>query len=421
MIILARLNRTAEKLGLLAAALLVSGFLLNCTRTNFVIRQLADVRYTFEAKVLAAGVAKFPTSARLNLVYAQSLITEKGDLAAALPYAEKAVSLTPHETLAWQLLGQAQEGVGQAALAEQSLRRAVERAPYNSDANWALANLLVRQEKTEEAIPFFQQAGTMNASLYPPAFDLLWQLEGNQMATLTRLAGDQFEARLALMQFFAEQELFEEAVSIFHGLDRVKAAKDPTIPQFINTLLQRKQVGLAYQAWLELADKSKLPAGEIVWNGNFEAPLMRPLSQFDWFIGESKFARITIESGRGFNNSRALKVIFTGKDTTTLSNEAFQLVVLQPHTRYRLTCLVKTANLVSPAGPKLAIKLGSNVLASSAPIETGTHDWQTISVDFTTPAETYDASVAVIRLPQYAYDEPTSGTVWFDEISLRAL
>lgn len=406
---------------MLVSLLLACGLLLFLVRTHFLIRQFADVRYDFQSTALVAAVNMIPNSGRLNLELAQTLLRENGDFESALEPAERAVKLLPFETLGWQVLGQAQEGVGQIEAAEVSLRQAVALAPHNSDANWALANLLIRKGNLDQSLPFFREAGEMNASLYPAAFDVLWLLSGKQAQSLRAVAGEKYQAQMALMQFFSEQDLFQEAVQLFQGVDHRKASQDPMSVQFINTLIQRKQLALAHTTWLELVGKEKLPSSEAIWNGDFELDLIQPLSQFDWILSESKYARCAIERNRGRNSSKALKLGFLGKDTTSLTSEIFQLVVLKPGFKYRLKAFAKTANLVTPEGPRLVIRAEGTVLAASSPVESGTSDWQQLVIEFIAPAKVVPMSVGVIRTPKYAYDEPTSGTIWFDDFSLQEM
>ncbi len=421
MILIQKLDRPAAKLAVLLPVVLLGGFMLSVIRAHFVVRQLSDVRFTFEPGVFAAALSTWPQSAWLNLGMAKALIREKGDFAAALPYAELAVKLMPHNDAAWQVLGQAQDGNGEAAAAEKSLQRAVELAPRNSDANWALANLLLRLNRVEESVQPFGRAGEMNASLYPLAFDLLWQVGGKRLDLLRAIAGTKFEAQTALLQFFAEQNLFDEAASLFKTLDRRKAKLDPQCAQFINTLIGRKQFALARSAWLDLAGGADRSDGNLLWNGGFELPpVLPPLNQFDWFLGESKFARFGFEAERGRAGSVALKVIFQGRDTTSLNGETFQLVAVTPGVQYRLECFAKAENLVTPEGPRLAIRNAGAVLATSAPVEPGSQDWQHLQLVFTVPLENAGINITLVRIPKYAYDEPTSGVIWFDDFVLRA-
>ncbi len=404
----------------LVPSLVAGFFLLNLVRQHFIIRAFSDTRYTITSSALAAAVEMLPDSPRLNGRLAEAVINEKSDFASALGYAEHAVTLSPSNATHWLLLAQTQEGVGQLGAAERSMRRAVALAPKSTEISWALANLLVRLGKVEEATEPFQLAGQLNPTLYPAAFELLWRVNGQQREQLSVIASTTTEGQLALMQFFAEQELFEDAAQTFKRLDRQKALASPSSISFINTLINGGQSELAREVWLSLVAEEPARTDEAIWNGGFERELIHLMSNFDWVLGESKYVRTSLEAGRGRNGSRALKLGFTGFDTTSLSGEVTQRVVLKPGVAYRLEAYAKPSKLVTPEGPRLAIRQNGVILATSQPVEASNSDWQKLAVEFTAPADPNGLSIALVRIPKYVYDEPTSGVIWFDDFSLRA-
>ena len=62
---------------------------------------------------------------------------------------------------------------------------------------------------------------------------------------------------------------------------------------------------------------------------------------------------------------------------------------------------------------------GTQQIAFSAPIAAGTNDWTLLSVDFTVPT-TFPptALVTVKRIPQFSYDKPARGAIWFDDFTV---
>jgi hypothetical protein len=54
---------------------------------------------------------------------------------------------------------------------------------------------------------------------------------------------------------------------------------------------------------------------------------------------------------------------------------------------------------------------------------TGSTSWQRVALEFTAPAEGQPGVSAVYvmiqRIPRYAYDDPTRGTVWLDDFVMR--
>jgi hypothetical protein len=112
-------------------------------------------------------------------------------------------------------------------------------------------------------------------------------------------------------------------------------------------------------------------------------------------------------------------------DTTRLDNEIKQLIPVRPGARYSLECYAKTSGLETPEGPRVVVSgPGSpDWIAASQPVAQGTNDWQRLSVDFVGPQVGNGANSAVYvsikRKPKFSYDEPTRGSVWFDDFLLK--
>ena len=86
-----------------------------------------------------------------------------------------------------------------------------------------------------------------------------------------------------------------------------------------------------------------------------------------------------------------------------------------------MQCLVKARAFVTPEGPQVVVTEGAGPWAvASAAVAPGTYDWQPLSFEFTTPPRAGDLVlyVTVKRKPRFSYDDPTRGTVWFDNFAL---
>ena len=78
----------------------------------------------------------------------------------------------------------------------------------------------------------------------------------------------------------------------------------------------------------------------------------------------------------------------------------------------------------SPEGPRVVVTdASSNWIAASEPVSPGSSDWKTLAVDFVAPQNAGGGSSAILlsikRKPRFSYDEPTNGTVWFDDFSIK--
>ena len=427
----------------IAAIVVVSVVGLGLSRmvvSDFIIRGVADQRWSLPHEWLLAAVERFPDSARINFQLADAEINPGVVNAQFDPQAEqhamRAVKLSPWNYQARRLLATAQELNGKPDEAENSLREAVKLAPNHAELNWAFANLLARRGKLGESLQPFRIASRSKAGLLLSAVETIWRFSSGDLENLKAFAGNDTESLMAVVKFLIEQNLMAEAVSIFNSIDKGTKARSPQSREMIATLMRAGQFALARATWLELMAASNAAAsnaaasnaaasgatggldGSMVWNGGFEADAVEGLNHFDWAIRENKYARIVIDRNFGRTGARSLKVVFSGIDTTTLRDQVQQAIILKPGAKYRLECYAKAKDLVTPEGPRIAMIGQGGVIASSEPVKADPSDWQRLIVDFTAPENSPSATLAIVRTPRFSYDDPTRGIIWFDDFVL---
>jgi Tfp pilus assembly protein PilF len=416
----------------LAIGVAICFLLFRVAYSNFIVRVITDPRLEFTREALSVVATSEPNSPRILFRLAQAetageVITNFQGVESAIGHARRASELTFWDYRYKQLLAHLQELNGDPDSAEQSLRVAVKLAPNNSEVNWLYANLLIRLGRLDESLAPLKSASMMNERYYPQAYDLLWQASGQNLELLKTMAGDDATARLALVQFMLDQSLTSEALALFRGIDRQIKIDSGKGASFIRSLIASGRIESARSLWLELlgsnaqAQSSTDSPANQVWNSGFEADSIRNFDHFDWTITPSEYARIGIDSRANHSGSRSLKISFAGRDTTTLRGEAKQLVFLRPGVRYRIECFVKTSDLFTPEGPKIAIIGPSGVLAASDPIPEGTNDWKLVSFEYIAPNETSPKYLTIVRIPKFSYDDQTRGVVWFDDFSIIEL
>ncbi|MGE0132051.1 MAG: tetratricopeptide repeat protein [Blastocatellales bacterium] len=403
--------------------------------SNFIIRGVADRRVVLPYEWLAAAEERFPNSARVNFRLAETEIAAasgKGQFdAQAETHAARAVNLSPWDYQARRLLATTQEVNGKLQDAENSLRAAVRLAPNHAELNWSFANLLLRRGKLDESLEPFRVAAKSDAGLLPQAVETIWRSSGGNLDTLKTFAGTDAESLLAIVKFLTEQNLVAEAVPIFNSIDKQAKVNSSQSPELIAALMRAGQLGLAKTAWVDLmtalqpeAQMTAIMGANgfgLIWNGGFEMDAVRNLGHFDWAIRPNQYARIVIDENFARSGGRSLKVVFSGLDTTTLSNQVQQAIVLKPGASYRLECYAKVEGLVTPAppgGPRIAVIGQGAVIATSDPVMSDSSGWQRLVVSFVAPANSQTALVSIVRTPKFSYDDPTRGIIWFDDFTL---
>jgi len=411
----------------LAAILAVTGIGLSLgwvIVSNFIVRGVADQRSSFQREWLVSAVERLPNSARVNFKLAKAEIADiahNGRFdAQAESHAEQAVNLSPWDYQARSLLATAQELNGKQEAAEGSIRAAVKLAPNHGELNWAFANLLLRRGNLSESFGPFRIAVRSRADLLAPAIETIWRSSDGGLDALKSFAGNDAEAMLAVARFLTEQNLVAEAGAVFNSIDKQAKARSPQSPELIGALMRAGHFDLARAAWIELMTAIRpgaQAAGSLIWDGGFEVDAPEGLNQFNWAIRLNKFAWIAIDRSVARNGGRSLKVVFAGLDTTTLSDQVQQTMVLKPGGGYHLECYAKSIDMITPEGPRIAVIGQGGLIGESSPVSADSSEWQRLTISFVAPANGV-ATLAIVRTPKFSYDDPTRGTIWFDDFTL---
>jgi Tfp pilus assembly protein PilF len=415
------LKTWAAKAAAAAVTLAVSGLLVAAALWYVVIATLSDDRIAVPREVLAAAADYFPSSPRLHArVAAVEFYGGERDLAKAEHHAREAVRLLPNEYTFRLLLAAILEAKGDRDAAEQSYREAHRLAPNYAEVNWRLANVLARQGKAKESLDHFRTAAASNVGYLPSAYDLLWNLSPGSVADLHHITGPSAQAQLALAQFLLGKGRADEAMAVYSRLDREARRGEEESARFLNQMVEADRLEDARKLWLRLVT-DKPEEAPVIWNGSLENDITPALAQFDWQLASSDYARVGVDPSVGRTGSRSLGVVFTGRDTTKLTDQVKQLVLVKPGAKYRLELHYKTRELLTPMGPRVVVldRSFQNVLAASDNLPEGSRDWQPVSLEFTAPPSAKAVYVAFQRIPKYDYDNPTRGVVWLDDFTLK--
>lgn len=399
---------------------------ISLSAARFVISVITDPEARVETAIIEGAANYFPNSAWTQARMASRLIESGVDISEnhervaerAVHYAARAVALAPNTHEFRILLAAAKELRGELAEAEAELRAALKLAPHLVTVHWRLANLLLREEKLDQAGAEFRIANEADPELLTPALNLLWQASDGKIESLNAAVGGDPKSQLTLAQFLVMQEKFEAAVKIANSLDRRAIINLPESGMFLDSLITADRIDLASGFWRDFFGAGN---ESLIWNESFEAPIRSNLAQFDWNLSQSKYARIGVTTAIARTGQRSLKISYNGIDTTGLNNEIRQLVKARPGALYTLGCYVKAEKLVTPYGPQVVVTTqdsSSTLIASSVAIGAGTYDWRLLTLDFVAPSNSHFLVITIKQTPEFSYVDPTSGIVWFDDFVL---
>ena len=409
------------RIALAATALLTCGILLALATVHFVVSIYAFPRITLTRDEISSAARNLPNAPELQALLAEVEMAEASDHKAsaerAISAATRAVNLSPARYDFHMLLSVARELNGDRTGAEASMRDALARAPNRAELQWRLANLLVRNQKLDESLPFYARAVTSRPALLTQTMNLLFAVSGERLDVVEKGVGETPKARFDLAFFMLRKGKLNEGVAVFKKIpSETRKVMDETQP-FITGLMLSGQLQLARDLWGELITDNPEEVKPIIFNGSFERDGDRILNQFDWSIGSNQWMRAGIDSSVNHTGKRSLRIDFLGVDTTRIDREIRQQVVVSPGGRYHLECFVKAESFASPEGPRLAVTSldGSVPYALSEPVALGTNDWRKLSLDFSVPAGMPTVLIAVKRTPRFKFDDPSRGSIWMDD------
>lgn len=416
-------SRTVAALGTLA----LCAFLAALALTGVIIGLLTDERTRVGKPLLSSGLLYVPNSAPMRARFAAAeLGSEDRDLPAAEANARLAINMAPWDYNHRLLLASIEEAKGDRALAEAELLEAVKLAPTYTVVRWRLANVLVRQGKLGKSLSEFRAANTSSSALLPSSLDLVWKVSSGNLAAAQAITPDNAKSKIYLTQFLIQQSRAAEAASVFSSIDPDERIAQAESSSIIAALIAGGHTELARYLWADTVSHGKAKqqnGADPIWNGSFETDINDKFAQFDWTIGQSAYARSNISREAARSGARSLRLDFTGRDTTRLDDETSQRLLVRPGARYRLEFFVRTEGLVTPEGPRIVVtdSQSSPAIAASEPIRPGSNDWRRESIDFVAPATSRSVVVAIRRIPKFSYDDPTKGTIWFDDFSVTEL
>lgn len=345
--------------------------------------------------------------------------------AQAIAEFEKAVSLSPNDYRFWMSLGRAYEQSGDAAKAENALRRAVSLAPSYSYPHWYLGNLLLRNARYDEAFAEMRIASDADQELRPQQFNLIWQIYGNDLEGLKNAVGQNPAARADFALYLIAQTRYEDGLRLWNGLtSEEKKVTRPTGESIVTTLKNAARYHDAVNVWNNIAsEKYRAELGQ-VFDGSFEhAVTYGPDNMFGWQVKGTPQMQVGIDPNKSQGGARSLRMSFQVRANLDAINVA-QLVPVQPNTEYDFECYVSTEKLETGSAPRVQIidAFGAAEFLSTPPAPNGTNDWTRINLTFKTGEKTEAVILKIVRISCSTEETPVCpifGSVWYDDFSFK--
>ncbi len=376
------------------------------------------------AKLAAAWAPDDPqTHYALAALYEKGFLPED-TLAAAQAY-ERAAALSPSDYRYWLPLARAREHSGDTPGAEKALRHALALAPDYAQVHWALGNVLLREGRTDEAFIEMRRAIESNAAFAVTAAGTALQFSDEDYLAVLEKFGNTPAMKAALALTLARQKKFDESLALWNSLseEEKNISFKENGDQLSGFLLKEKKFRHLVQMNSASGEKSgengaARPAVGAFTNSGFETPIdIADPSPFNWQIPVGAQPAIGIDNKQKHSGGFSLVMIFakgSGKDFRQIS----QIVAVDSGSSYRFRVFIRSEIKTTGALRWEIVDINSGeVLGATKDISIESNDWEELSADLKTSAQTEGLIVRLVR--SGCQNCSIEGKIWFDDLGLE--
>ena len=333
----------------------------------------------------------------------------------------QAVALRPQDYFLWQELARAREENDDTDGAIRALKEAIALAPEYAQPHWQMGNLLLRARQSDQGFIELRLAANSDPSLYAPMIDLAWSLHESDAASILVLSKPRNDnERILLASFLVSRDRVADAMELLRPIVSNFPAEDRA--SLTAALIAAAKFTEAFELWSAGAGA---PGGtdtrrEQIFDGGFEGTIKANEQGFGWKPTQATgTVHILLDANLPRAGQRSLRLDYAGGFDPAVAVIS-QLVIVAPHTRYRLSFSARTEDLKSAAFPLVAVKDADGsqgIRAQSLPLSDTAGGWREFVIEF----ETANAAAITINIQRQACSSnpcPIFGRAWFDSFSL---
>jgi tetratricopeptide (TPR) repeat protein len=357
-----------------------------------------------------------PRDARNYDLLGQYFMWEVQDAHSAAEQFQKAARLNPYDSAVWMRLAQAYNVLGAQSDQAQAIRTAIAVDPTTPEIAWNAANFFLIQGDTAGALDQLGVVIRNDSSMRESALTLSWRASGDVESIEQQLPSDP-STYLTLTKVLIDREQWAAANHAWRSLLSMNRDFNPRSGLFyVDALLAKRDVAAAQDAWNQLVQRSGLLKpyvypGNLVVNPNFDHDILN--AGFDWHYSAVPNVSVMIDSVQSYHANDSLLISYSGVSTDT---GVFQYVPVEPGSTYVASAWVKSEELLSANGPRLAVSDAyTNVEYAHTDETLGTSSWRRVRTEFVAGPETHLVSLRFLRQPG---ETRINGQFWIDEVHL---
>lgn len=334
---------------------------------------------------------------------------EAEKVASAIRDLQEAVRRDPASAYRWCELAEALLEAEQPQQAHLAMSRAVELAPKTPPILLRNFNLLVRLEKTREALPVASRI----LALVPDYDGYLFgsfARWGMPISDVLELGLPQDPRAVhAYARFLARSQDANRLDPLWAWMSTRFPPDRKLVYSYLEFLIKERRFDDAKQATVSHLGRRRedVSGANLIYNAEFSSDLEgNPL---DWQIREVSGAQVRFVRG-GDNSGRVLLIEFDGKENVNFAHVS-QTLIAEPG-QYEFSAHVKTENLTTDQGVSFRITdlEDSKRFDAWTHQNTGSADWHVVRQTLTVPEGSRLVQIQLVRQPTIKFDNKISGS-----------
>jgi hypothetical protein len=366
---------------------------------------------------LEASAHLQPWNAQTQWLLGRYSLNATQDYANALTFLQHAVQLNPYEGRYWLDLAAARQVRGETKESQEALEQALRAEPTSTEIAWETANLYLAQNDTNRALPLLRVALQHDPKYTVAAIALSWRATKSVSQVVSQALPAQPAPYFAFLKILIAQNQSSLASELWQYLiaQRLSFPVEEAFPYF-DYLIQAQQIDQAKKVWTDLSkvhpELQDDATSNLVRNGGFEKEFVN--GGFDWRSRQNGPMNVSLDTDEFHRGIRALRIAFSGPAGSDMG--VYEYVPVQPSTEYRVGAYVKTQDIITASGPRLAVEdsaTGQVLVTTDEFLETS--GWSEHAAQFVTGADTHLVTLRIVRIPGNLL---IKGTLWLDDLEL---
>ena len=367
---------------------------------------------------LERAIQLSPGNADFHDLLGVQLSASDEDSESASASLRRAVALNPNRARYWLDLAAVYQVADDVREQNEAVQTALNAEPGNPEVAGEAGLFFLVAGDLDRALPLFRRALAQNPEAAANILPACWRNTRNANLMLASVIPDSPDLQLQFLGLLTQQKEAAAANQVWHYLITSGRNFPPRLSFFyLDCLVKERDVAGFDRAWHELARlnptlRNYLPSDNLIVNAGFEQPILN--SGFDWRHESAGHVAAAIDDTVAHSESRSLSLFYDGNPAYDAG--WMQLVPVQPNAEYQLSLWIKSENVTTSSGPRVAIAdaySGANLLLTDDVLDT--HPWQEMTGTFRAPVSTQLIAVKILRAPA---DTRIRGRVWIDDLRL---